>query len=155
MQKHALAQQQQLKQTAAQTVQLMRLVELSTTNLEQEILKEVEENPALEIDHDAEIQEPEMVEPEFENNLDNINDYYDQDEYDSYDYRMEDNNRSKEDTHYFPTATYSTSFQENLLQQLHEYELSERDFLMAEYLIGCLDENGYLSMDAQGIVMDF
>jgi len=155
MQKNTLSQQQQLKQTAAQMVQLMHLVELSTTNLEQEILKEVEENPALEIDHDAEIQEQELLEQEFENNLDDLDDYYDNDEYDSYAYRLQDNNRSKEEHYYFPTATYNTSFQENLLQQLHEYELSERDFLMAEYLIGCLDENGYLSVDTHNVVMDF
>ena len=155
MQKNTLSQQQQLKQTAAQMVQLMHLVELSTTNLEQEILKEVEENPALEIDHDAEMQEQELLEPEFENNLDDLDDYYDNDEYDSYDYRLQDTNRSKEEHYYFPTATYNTSFQENLLQQLHEYELSERDFLMAEYLIGCLDENGYLSVDIHNVVMDF
>jgi RNA polymerase sigma-54 factor len=155
MQKQHLSQKQQLQQTAAQMVQLMHLVELSTTNLEQEILREVDENPALEIDHDAEIQEQEMIEPEFENNLDELDNYYDNDEYDSYDYRLQDNNRSKDDVSYFPTATYSVSFQEDLLQQLNEYELSERDALIAEYLIGCLDENGYLSVDIHNVVMDF
>ena len=155
MQKHHLSQQQQLKQTAAQTVQLMRLVELSTTNLEQEILKELEENPALEIDHDVDIQEEENAEPEHDR-IENLGDYYDEDEYDSYsNYRLQDDNRSKDDVYHFPTATYSNSFQENLIQQLHEFELSEKDTLIAEYLIGCLDENGYLLVDTQNIVMDF
>ena len=155
MQKHTLTQQQQLKQTAAQTVQLMRLVELSNTNLEQEILKEVEENPALEIDHETEIQEEEILEQEF-NPLDEIENYYDDDEYDSYeDYRLQYSNRSKDDVYYFPTVSYNNSFQENLLQQLHECELSEKDTLIAEYIIGCLDENGYLLVDTQNIVMDF
>jgi RNA polymerase sigma-54 factor len=155
MQKHALTQQQQLKQTAAQTVQLMRLVELSTTNLEQEILKEVEENPALEVDHDADIQEEETSLQE-QNTLDELNDFYNEDEYDSYeDYRLQESNRSKDDVYYFPTTSYNNSFQENLLQQLHEYDLSEKDNLIAEYLIGCLDETGYLLVDTQNIVMDF
>jgi RNA polymerase sigma-54 factor len=155
MQKHSLTQQQQLKQTAAQTVQLMRLVELSTTNLEQEILREVEENPALEIEHDAEMQEEENVEPE-NNTLDDLSDYFDEDEYDSYgDYRLQESNRSKDEHYYFPTATYNNSFQENLLHQLQEYELSEKDTLIAEYLIGCIDETGYLLVDTQNIVMDF
>jgi len=154
MQKNSLIQQQQLKQTAAQTVQLMRLVELSTTNLEQEILKEVEENPALEIDHDDEMQE-EPLEQE-QNQINQIGDYYDEDEYDSYDdYRLQESNRSKDDVYYFPTASYSDSFQENLLQQLREFNLSERDTLIAEYIIGCLDDNGYLLVDLQNIVMDF
>ena len=155
MQKNQLTQQQQLKQTAAQMVQLMHLVELSTTNLEQEILKEVEENPALEIDRDADMQEQEILEPELNNEFDDLEDYYDNDEYDSYDYRLQDNNRSKDDTCYSPATTYNDSFQEYLLQQLHEYELSEKDTLIAEYIIGCLDENGYLSVDTQSIVMDF
>ena len=160
MQKHSLTQQQQLKQTAAQTVQLMRLIELSTTNLEQEIIKEIEENPALEIDQDIEIQEKEMQEKEMQepehNTLDELADFYDNDEYDSYnDYRLQNNNKSKDDVSYFPTASYDNSFQENLLQQLREYDLSEKDFLIAEYLIGCLDDSGYLLVDLQNITMDF
>jgi len=156
MQKHTISQQQQLKQTAAQTVQLMRLVELSTTNLEQEILKEVEENPALEIEHDIENQEHDPLEPELKHSLDDFEDFYDNDEYDSYnDYNLLNSNRSKDDTYFSPTASYDSSFQENLLQQLHEFELSEKDALIAEYLIGCLDETGYLLVDTQNIVMDF
>ena len=155
MQKHTLTQQQQLKQTVAQMVQLMRLVELSTTNLEQEILKEVEENPALEIDREVDIQEEETFEQEH-NTTDDREDYYDVDEYDEYDdYRISDNNRSKDDLYFSPAASYNNSFQENLLQQLHEYELSEKDTLIAEYIIGCLDENGYFLVDIQNIVMDF
>jgi len=156
MQKNTLSQHQQLKQTAAQTVQLMRLVELSTTNLEQEVLKEVEENPALEIDRDAEIQEQDILEPESKQDFEGFENFYDSDEYDSYnDYRLQDNNRSKDDIYFAPTASYNSSFQENLLQQLQEFELSERDTLIAEYLIGCLDETGYLLVDLQNIVMDF
>jgi len=158
MQKHSLSQRQVLKQTAAQTVQLMRLIELSTTSLEQEILKEVEENPALEIDLDQDIQEQEIQE-NFESDshetLESFEDYYDNDEYDSYDFRLQDNNRTKDEYPFYPTASYSNSFQENLLQQLHEFELSEKEFLIAEYLIGCLDETGYLLVDTQSIVMDF
>jgi RNA polymerase sigma-54 factor len=134
---------------------MMRLVELSTTNLEQEILKEVEENPALEIDRDVDIQEEENLEIE-QNTFDEMNDYYDHYEYDSYDdYLLQESNRSKDDAYYFPTASYNNSVQENLLQQLHEYELSEKDNLIAEYLIGCLDETGYLLVNTQNIVMDF
>ena len=155
MQKNTLSQQQQLKQTAAQTVQLMRLLELSSTNLELEILKEVEENPALEVDNDVEIQEFETAEPEFENNLDDMEDYYDNDEYDSYDCRLSENFPAKDGAYYTPNSSSDSSVQEYLLQQLSEFELSERDTLIAEYLIGCLDENGYLSVDIQNIVMDF
>ena len=155
MQKHSLTHQQQLKQTAAQTVQLMRLIELSTTNLEQEIIKEVEENPALEFDHDIEIHEEEIPEKE-QNTLAELSEFYDNDEYDSYDdYRLQDSNRSKDDVYSFPTASYDNSFQENLLHQLREYDLAEKDSLIAEYLIGCLDDSGYLLVDLQNIVMDF
>ncbi|MCL1850054.1 MAG: RNA polymerase factor sigma-54 [Bacteroidetes bacterium] len=155
MQKHSLTQQQQLKQTAAQTVQLMHLVELSTTTLEQEILKEVEENPALEIDRDPDIQEEENLEPE-RNTLEDIDEFYDEGEYDSYDdYRLQNSNISKDEDYYFPVTSYSNSFQDDLLRQLHEYELLEKDTLIAEYIIGCLDETGYLLVDTQNIAMDF
>jgi len=160
MQKHSLTQRQELKQTAAQMVQLMHLVELSNTNLEQEILKEVEENPALEIDQeiDIDIQEQEIqdnIETESHQTLEGFEDYYNNDEYDSYDYRLQDNNQSKDDSNFFPTASYTTSLQENLLQQLHEFELTEKDNIIAEYLVGCLDETGYLLVDLQSITMDF
>ena len=158
MQKNTLSQKQELKQTAAQTVQLMRLVELSTTNLEQEILKEVEENPALEIDHDKdnfELDNQENLEQEQFESFEGFEDYYNKDEYDNYDYRLKDNNRQKEEYGFFPTTSYSSSFQENLMQQLHEFKLSEKETLIAEYLIGCLDETGYLLVDNQSIVMDF
>jgi len=159
MQKNVLSQQQQLKQTASQTVQLMRLVELSTTNLEQEILKEVEENPALEIDNDIEIQEEYPLVAKIDNRHDDFDvwvDHYESDEYDHYDdYLLEGNHRAKENGYFSPTATYGNSFQENMLQQLQEFDLSEKESLIAEYLIGCLDENGYLLVDLQNIVMDF
>jgi len=133
----------------------MRLVELSNTNLEQEILKEIEANPALEIDNDVELQEEETLKSE-ENKYDDFNDYYDEDAYDDYDdYHIRESNRSKDDKCYFPTISYNNSFQENLLQQLHEYDLSEKNTLIAEYIIGCLDENGYLLVNTQNIVMDF
>ena len=155
MQKTNLTQQQQLKQTAAQTVQLMHLVELSNINLEQEILKEVEENPALEIDHEVESLEDENFEFEQTPNH-NLEDYYNDDEYDNYDEpQLENSNRSQDDRYYFPTATYTSSVQENLLQQLQEFELSEKDTLIAEYIIGCLDDTGYLLVDLRNIVMDF
>ena len=155
MKKNTLSQQQQLKQTAAQTVLLMRLIELSSTNLEQEIQKEVEENPALEIDNDTEIQEIDPTELEFDNTFDNFKDFYDSDEYDSCDYQLNNNYSVKDLTFFSLTSSYDTSLQESLLQQLREFSLSERETLIAEYLIGCLNETGYLLVDVQNIVMDF
>ncbi|MDR0206210.1 MAG: RNA polymerase factor sigma-54 [Bacteroidales bacterium] len=155
MQKNTLSQQQQLKQTAAQIVQMMRLLELSSANLEQEILKEVEENPALDVDNSVEIIEYESVEPEFENKLDEMEDYYDNDEYDSYDCHLSKYFPSKNDTYYTPISSSDSSMQEYLLKQLSEFELSEKDTQIAEYLIGCIDDVGYLSVDIQNIVLDF
>jgi len=155
MQNNTLIQKQQFKQTALQTVQLMHLVELSTTTLEQEIIKEVEENPALEIDHETDFLVEESQQPERENNIDIFEDFYDKDEYDCYDdYQLYNTNRSKEDTCYFPAAPYNSSFQEILLLQLRDFDLSKKNTMLAEYLIGCLDENGYLSMAIDNIVMD-
>ena len=53
MQKHQLTQKQSLRQIISQqTIQLMKLIELSNNGLEEEIMKELEENPALEVDHE-------------------------------------------------------------------------------------------------------
>ena len=155
MPKHSLLQQQQQKQTALQMVQLMRLMELSNTNLEQEIIKEVEENPALEIDYDTDIQEQDIYEQAPSNEIEDIDEFYDHDEYDSYNYRYQDGNYQKDESFFSPTISENISIQENLLQQLREFELTERDTLIAEYIIGCLDENGYLLVDIQNIAMDF
>ena len=71
MQKHQLTQKQSLRQIISQqTIQLMKLIELSNNGLEEEIMKELEENPALEVDHDEdqyEIDDSVPLDDEYDN----------------------------------------------------------------------------------------
>lgn len=179
MHKQQLHQKQKLKQVISQqTIQLMRLIELSNNSLEQEILKEVEENPALEIDHDDDLfnetekQTGDLDNPKEEKNLEdeelnvdsmfdeqNIEEYYMSDNYDSYssdesDFLL-DSPKDTEKKTFDPYIVSAPSFHEFLIQQLHDFSLNEEDHLLAQYLIGYIDDTGYLTIDLSTITTDF
>ena len=179
MHKQQLHQRLKLKQVISQqTIQLMKLIELSNNSLEQEILKEVEENPALEIDLEEEIYNDTEKQPgdldiiKEEKNLEdeelnvdtmfdeqNIEEYYSSDNYDSYssdesDYLL-DNPKDSEKKSFDPYIVSAPSFHEYLIQQLQDFSLSEEDQLLAQYLIGYIDDTGYLTIDLSTIATDF
>lgn len=179
MHKQQLHQRLKLKQVISQqTIQLMKLIELSNNSLEQEILKEVEENPALEIDREEEIYNDTEKQPgdldiiKEEKNLEdeelnvdtmfdeqNIEEYYSSDNYDSYssdesDYLL-DNPKDSEKKSFDPYIVSAPSFHEYLIQQLQDFSLSEEDQLLAQYLIGYIDDTGYLTIDLSTIATDF
>lgn len=171
MSNHNLGQEQQLAQkqiASQQTVQLMKMIELSNMGLEEEIRKAVDDNPALEIDHnDNNIDdlynsaENENVEdtddiareldlPHDEDPFDN--EFFseeEKDENDIPDYRLYANNRSADDETREKIMVFDHSLQEQLLRQLGEMNMSEREYGIAEYIIGNLDDNGYLQRDNQ------
>lgn len=178
MQKQQLTQRQKLKQVISQqTIQLMRLIELSNNSLEQEIIKEVEENLALEIKHDEDLlnlpdktnenQEDREIETEgheissekpYEDS--NFDDYYQSDEYDVYtdgesDYIHPNENNLSERKSFDPYIVSAPSFQEFLIQQLQDFIISEQDLQLARYIIGYIDETGYLLIDLYTIATDF
>lgn len=179
MHKQQLHQSQKLKQVISQqTIQLMRLIELSNNSLEQEILKEVEENPALEIDReddiysDTEKQTGEIDVIKEEKNLEdeelsadsifdeqNFEDYYSSENYDNYssdesDFLL-DNSKNNEKKVFDPYIVSAPSFHEFLIQQLQDFSLSEEDQLLAQYLIGYIDDTGYLTIELSTIATDF
>ena len=164
MSKHNLGQEQQLAQkqiASQQTVQLMRMIELSNMGLEEEIRKAVDDNPALEIDHDYhEDDNPNGTSQEGSEEQDDIareidrthdedpfdNDFFSDDEKDDDfpDYRLYANNRSADDETREKIMVVDHSMQEELLRQLGEMNMSEQEYEIAEYIIGNLDDNGYL-----------
>jgi RNA polymerase sigma-54 factor len=168
MSKHNLGQEQQLAQkqiASQQTVQLMKMIELSNLGLEEEIRKAVDDNPALEIDHDEheednyngaspnENEEQDDIARELDRNHDEDpfdNDFFADDEKeddDFPDYRLYANNRSADDETREKIIAFDHSLQEQLLRQLGEMSMSEREYEIAEYIIGNLDDNGYLQRD--------
>lgn len=155
----ALKQQltQKLEQRLSpQQIQLMKLLQVPTMELDQRIKQEIEENPALEEGTDE-------VEDEFDNQEDDYdddsdgNDEFDLSDYlddDVADYKTQTNNSSKDDEERVIPLSGEQSFQEKLTEQLHLLDLDDKQFMIADVLIGNLDESGYLNRDLEAIVDD-
>jgi RNA polymerase sigma-54 factor len=173
----ALKQSQYLKlsqKLLPQQILLMKLLQLPTLALEERIKEELELNPALEEDlnsSDEELysnensDEVDSVDEEFDENGDikeeeiktsasdvEMEDYMDAEELDSYRYDVV-NKGPDEDTRSFVQAE-GIGFQELLDQQLGMKELSETEYTIGLYLIGSLDEDGYVRRDLDLIVDD-
>ena len=157
----ALRQQlsQKLEQRLSpQQIQLMKLLQVPTMELDQRIKQELEENPALE--------EGDEIEDDFENDVDDSesnddNDFDDDDfdisEYfddDTPDYKTQVNNKSKDDEERSVPLSVDVSFQDKLMEQLQLLDLDDTQFIIADTLVGNLDESGYLNRELGAIVDD-
>lgn len=152
-------QQKLLQKLSPQQIQVIKLLEIPTLLLEQRIKKELEENPVLEL-------ESEGQEPEEENetrddadtsDVDNeeftFDDYYDEDE-DIPSYKLNVNNYSKDDKYVDIPFSVGTTFHEFLYEQLGMVKLSEEEHQLAEYIIGNIDDDGYLRRELIAISDD-
>ena len=138
-----------------QQIQLMKLLQVPTMELEQRIKQEIEENPALEEGLDT-IEEDFANEEDYTEELDASTDF-DLSEYmddDSPDYKTQVNNRSNDDEEYFVPLSGEQSFQEKLIEQLHLLDLDDTQFSIADVIIGNLDESGYLNRTVFALVDD-
>lgn len=135
-----------------QQIQLMKLLQVPTMELDQRIKQEIEENPALEEGADKADDEFEQQEDDFgdENEDFDIDDYISDDA----DYKTYSNNSSKDDEEKVIPFSGSATFHERLTQQLFMLDLNEDQFVIADTLIGNLDESGYLNRDIEAIVDD-
>ncbi len=153
----ALRQQlaQKLEQRLSpQQIQLMKLLQVPTMELDQRIKQEIEENPALE--EGGEDQEDEFDnQEEFDDDDDqeefDLSDYLDDD---VADYKTQANNNSKDEEERVIPLSGEQSFQEKLTEQLNLLDLDDRQFIIADIIIGNLDESGYLNRDLEAIVDD-
>ncbi|NOZ47419.1 MAG: RNA polymerase factor sigma-54 [Chlorobi bacterium] len=150
-------QQKLLQKLSPQQIQLIKLLEVPTMQLEQRIKKEIEENPALE--EGAELSEMEAgMEDQVEENEINdqdefsIEDYLDDDDIPSY--KLASNNYSKDDERKEIPFSGGTSFHEYLESQLGLRILTERQQDLALYIIGNIDDDGYLRRKLSAIVDD-
>ncbi len=152
-------QQKLLQKLSPQQIQVIKLLEIPTIQLEQRIKKELEENPVLELESDnpEELQDN-NEEPEADNNADDdefsFDDYLtDEDEIPNY--KTSANNYSKDDKYVDIPFSVGTTFHENLYEQLGmANNLSEEDKKLAEYIIGNIDDDGYLRRDLISISDD-
>jgi RNA polymerase sigma-54 factor len=139
-----------------QQIQLMKLLQVPTIELDQRIKQEIEENPALEEGNDQEDADfdGEDQEDDYDDNDDlefDISEYIDEE---GSDYKTRVNNTSKDDEERVIPLSGEQSFQERLTEQLHMLDLDDKQFIIADTIIGNLDESGYLKRDVEAIVDD-
>ncbi len=137
-----------------QQIQLMKLLQVPTMELDQRIKQELEENPALE---EGLEENEEDFEEDFDTDTDDDSDDFDISDYfeeDSADYKTQANNTSKDDEERVVPLSGEQSFQQSLTEQLHLLDLSDDQFMIADTIIGNLDESGYLNRDIEAIVDD-
>ena len=141
-QKQVLSLQQKL---SPQQIQMIKLLELPAVQLEQRIKQEIEENIALDEEERPaeEDEQPQQI---------SVDEYLREDDTPSYKSRI--NNYSKDDKQRPVYLTEGRSLQEYLVEQLSYRNLSERDMKLAVYLIGSIDEDGYLRRDLESISDD-
>ncbi|MDT0685194.1 RNA polymerase factor sigma-54 [Autumnicola psychrophila] len=145
-----------------QQIQLMKLIQLPTQAFEQRLKQEIEENPALE---DGREESADEFEDNFSNENDTEDDNYDEaledfnvDEYLSDDevpsYRLNANNYSADDEDKQVPYASGTSFTQHLKTQLSTFRFNETEQEIAEFLVGSVDESGYIRRSVQDIVDD-
>ena len=155
----ALKQQQELKQTQRLSplqMQVIKLVELNTVEVEDRIKQEVEDNPALDTGNDDSLNDKEIDEQEMGDDITQdeimLGDYLSDEEIP--DFHINQRDRKNEPS--FVEISYydDISLIDSLLEQLSLLDLDERRHTIATYIIGNLDENGYLQRDLQAIADD-
>ncbi len=151
-------QQRLLQKLSPQQIQVIKLLELPMLQLEQRIKKELEENPVLELEEN-EFSAPEDDNPnDLKTKEDADNEEFSVDDYindeDEPSYRYETNNYSKDEKITEIPYSESNSFHEYLQEQVAMVMLNEEDSILAEQIIGNIDEDGYLRRDLEAIVDD-
>lgn len=174
--------QKQQQKLSPQQIQVIKMLEIPTMELDTRIKEEIEANPALEVDdtHDDN-DEQEKIDNNDEtpssdsdnesdgnddysgddegnpsetdkNNEFDIDDYFNEDEYSNYKYSV--NNSSPDQENKDIPFSGGNSFQENIKSQLGLLNLSESDMQIADFVIGNIDEDGYLRRDLESISDD-
>ena len=158
-----LKQQLQIKlsqKLSPQQIQLMKLIQLSTIDLEQRIQSEIGENPALEKGKEVDESELETTDPydDYQNDQKIDTDDIDIDAYLSDDevpsYRLQTNNQSSDEENREIPFSVGTSFHEYLESQLQNLILTDLERPIAEFLIGSIDNSGYLRRSEENIIDD-
>ncbi len=155
---HLSLQQRLLQKLSPQQIQVIKLLELPMLQLEQRIKKELEENPVLELEEgefgpDQEESPNDLKTKEDGDNEEfSVDDYLNEEDYPSY--RYEANNYSKDEKGVDMPYSEASSFHEYLQEQIAMVMLGEEDAILAEQIIGNIDEDGYLRRELDAIVDD-
>jgi len=150
-------QQKLLQKLSPQQIQVIKLLEIPTMQLEQRIKKELEENPTLEEGQEVN-EEQSQEEVLTEETVDRDDDEFTLEDYmgddDTPSYRLSANNYSKDDKREDIPFSVGTTFHEHLENQLGLRVIDDRQRGLAQYLIGNLDDDGYLRRKLSAIADD-
>ncbi|MDO6603653.1 MULTISPECIES: RNA polymerase factor sigma-54 [Arenibacter] len=144
-----------------QQIQLMKLIQLPTQAFEQRLKQELEENPALETGKDEVDTQQDEFDDLYDNETDsesisaediNIDDYLSDDEIP--DYRTQANNYSADDEEKSVPYAAGISFNQYLINQLNTIYLTDEEWSIAEFLVGSVDESGYIRRPLSDIMDD-
>lgn len=164
---HQTFQQKMLQKLSPQQIQLMKLLQVPTAQLEERIKEELEENPALE-QADEKYEDEFDIKDEFSTNDDDADPDGSEEEYDNIDiseyvhdeddevgdYKLRDDNYPELDDSRVIPHKVEASFNEIMLQQLGLLKLDETDQKIAEQIVGSLDDDGYLRREVNSIIDD-
>lgn len=142
-----------------QQIQLMKMIQLPTQAFEQRLEQEIEENPALEAgkeenesDDDFDNEYDQESSETSENEDINIDDYLSDDDIPSY--NLQSNNHSSDDEEKEIPYAGGITFHQSLIDQLNTFSLNDQEYAIAEFLVGSINENGYLRRETIDIVDD-
>ncbi|RTY76464.1 RNA polymerase sigma-54 factor [Flavobacterium sp. GSP27] len=147
-----------------QQIQLMKLIQLPTQAFEQRLLEEMNENPALETGKEEDEYEKDEFENEDYDDYDdaeseridaediNIDEYLSNDE--TPDYKTQANNYSDDDDDRETPFAAPVSFHQDLINQLNTFILNDEERDIAEFLVGSIDDMGYIRRSVADMVDD-
>jgi RNA polymerase sigma-54 factor len=149
-----------LQKLSPQQIQLMKLIQLPTQAFEERLKQEIEENPALDtgkeesedIDADLSNEFEEDAPEKNESEEINIDDYLSDDDVPNY--KTQANNYSADDEEKNVPYAAGTSFHQSLKNQLNTFSLNEEEHAIAEFLVGSIDDSGYIRREIIDLVDD-
>ena len=153
-------QQKLLQKLSPQQIQLMKLIQLPTQAFEQRLKQELEENPALDSgkEKNDELTNNQLEDDNYDENDSinaediNIDEYLSDDEIPNY--KTQSNNYSADDEEKHIPYASGTSFTQYLKNQMHTYRLNEEEEVITDFLIGSIDESGYIRREILDIQDD-
>lgn len=158
MEQRLTLQQKLLQKLSPQQIQVIKLLEIPTMQLEQRIKKELEENPVLELasENPSDDEEGDVAELRTEEDKDDeefsVDDYLNEEEIPAY--KLATRNYSPDDKQFDIPFSVGTTFNEFLNEQIGLAYLTEYQKTLADYIIGNIDEDGYLRRDLLSISDD-
>lgn len=164
MQSNSLQLSTKLQQKLSpQQIQVIKMLEYPSIELEERIREELVDNPALEVDvdevKDNTYDDSEQVEERPSSDDLELAWIGDGDDYEDHDdipgYRLHVNNRSAEDSTFRREQSNGQDLGEYMLEQLHTLKLTPRERQIGEYLIGNIDSNGYIRREVESLADDF